>query len=438
MKGDGEASIIPVYPDERMNGERSVEPFYHQGYRLPLPTDARFPGMVWAMRTPLWTAALLAALALAPAGCVTYVSDSDKREGWSYREGSALELDLRASSPVPDPSSGALIVGTWEGDGSFARPPSYSQRHYALEIRSDGPAGAIRRKEIRSLDEVDGLPGAGREFDERRVEMRLRRDAGLLILEGEKEGSHAAGRALLRPDSDFEALGVALAGRPLEPIELAELAFADVQREDLEALRAATHHCEPADLVRMRDRGLPGGYLASLAACAREFTIDDALRLRDAGVSADYIREFADAGYSPSVDELVRLRHNGVGPDFARTLTQEGSPPPEIDELIRLRNSGVSAQFVADLRAAGYRFSTDQVIRLSHSSISAAYARGIREAGYDLDADDLIHLRTSGVSVQYVKDLQEPGYEPLSIKQIIDARNKGLTPEFVKSLRRKS
>jgi hypothetical protein len=372
-------------------------------------------------------------------GCVEYVHDSDRSA--SYREGSALKLLVRAQPPTTDAQSGSLVVGTWEGDGTFARPPSYSQRYYDLEIRADRTIGSsVRRTEVRSLDDVDGLPAADREFDERHVAMRLQRDAGVLVLDGDKEGKHAAGRVLLEKDADFEAVASALAGRPVEPAEMASLAFADVPRADLESLRAAGQRLDPADLVRAHDKGVTGEYLAALAATGRAFTLDDAVRLRDAGVKASFVHEMQQAGLSPGVDDLVRLRANGVSPAFVHGLRGEGdaSAPPSVDEVIRLRNSGVSAQYVTDLRKAGYDLTTDQVVRLSQASVSATYARGVKEAGYNLGVEELIHLRNSGVSVQYMKELQEPGYEPLTVQQIIDARAKGLSAEFVKNLRRRS
>jgi hypothetical protein len=385
------------------------------------------------MRTP---AIAMSVCLIGLSGCVVHVQESGRGEGWAYREGSALELVIRAQSPVTV-DSGATMVGTWSGEGTFAEPPLYSQRYYALEVRGD-PVSGTRRSEVRPLDDVAGLPPAGGEYDERLMALRLTRDAGTLVLEGEKEGKHGEGRVLFEKNADFEALVTALAGRTVEVGELASLAYANVRRADVESLRAANQTATPAELIRLRDRGVSGEYVRELAASGQAFTLDDAGRLRDAGIKPDFVRETREAGLSPSIDELIRLRNNGVNPGFVRALRAPDGSIPALPEIIRLRNSGVSAEYISGLRAAGYDLSTEEMIRLSHSSVSPGYARGVKEAGYDLSVDELIKLRNSGVSVKYITDICEPGYERLPIEQVIEAKNKGLSAEFVRKLRQRS
>lgn len=370
-------------------------------------------------------------------GCIVYVNDASRVEGWSYREGSALELKVRPHEARDAGDGGPPLVGTWTGEGTFARPPAYSQRYYALEVRNDPNSASSRRLEVRSLEDIEGLPEAGKQYDERRVALRLHRDAGTLIFEGEKEGDTASGNVRFARDEAYAANVAALAGRAVETPELASLAFTNVRRDDVEELRAANVTMAPAEIIRMRDNGISGKFMRELNATGRTFNLDEAIKLRSHGVTPEYVKNLRDAGLDASVDQVIRLRNNGVSSKFVKGLAGPDGTLPPLDEIIRLRNSGVSTEYIANLRAAGYNFDTGDVIKLSHASVSSSYAKGIKEAGYDLNADQLIKLRNAGVSSQYVKDLQDPGYTKLSIEQIIEARNRGLSADFVKKLRRR-
>lgn len=370
-------------------------------------------------------------------GCAVTIKDSAEAEGWDYRKGSGLELTVMPGAVRADADGGSPVIGTWTGEGRFAAPPVYSQRYYAMEVRRGFGDGVSRRVEVRSMAELEGLPTEEGEYDERLVTLRLRRDAGTIVFVGEKVGNHAQGNVRFERDEGYATAVAALAGRSVDASELAGLAFVGVKRGEIEDLLGTGRVFSPVEVIRLKDNGVSSGFMRDLAAGGRSMGIDDAITLRRAGVSADYVKELGDAGLEVGVEDTIRLKRNGVRGSFVKGLAADGGELPGLDEIVRLRNSGVSSQYIVDLRAAGYRFTTDEVLRLSNSSISASFATGIREAGYDLGVDDLVRLRNNAVSSQYVKELQEPGYERLSIDQIIEARRKGLSAEFVRALRRK-
>src|SRR5262245_4151806 len=189
------------------------------------------------MRSRAWKVlATLAGVMLS--GCVVYVHDGDRAESWNQHNASTLELVIRPQSATPAPDGGAPIVGTWKGDGTFMEPPVYSQRYYALEVRNDDAGGSSRRTEVRSLDDVEGLPPQGKEYDERGITLRLRRDAGVIVLSGDKNGKHAEGNVRFEKDASYATLATDLARREVDVNELAALAYANVKRADLEDLKA--------------------------------------------------------------------------------------------------------------------------------------------------------------------------------------------------------
>src|SRR5262249_55122585 len=153
-----------------------------------------------------------------------------------------------------------------------------------------------RRVDVRSMDDLAGLPTAAHELDERHVTIRLRRDAGTFIFEGEREGKDATGNVRFERDESFAALGAGLAGREVTPAELTSLAIASVKREDVEELRNAGEPLAPRDLVRLRDQGVSGAYLHELAESGRPFALDDAIKLRNNGVKGEYVKGLHDAG----------------------------------------------------------------------------------------------------------------------------------------------
>jgi len=89
--------------------------------------------------------------------------------------------------------------------------------------------------------------------------------------------------------------------------------------------------------------------------------------------------------------------------------------------------------FLAALVAAGYGdLSVDEIIELKNAGVSPEFLRGMSQSGWGkLAPRDLINLRNHGVTPDYVADLFDTGVTDLSIARVIDLHSQGVRSEFV-------
>ncbi len=112
--------------------------------------------------------------------------------------------------------------------------------------------------------------------------------------------------------------------------------------------------------------------------CEKEFTasldsagyknlgVENLVRLRDHGVDGDYIADMKEMGYAPSnPEELIESRDHGVDPSYIRSLKEARYERLSLQELRRARDHGVTRGFIQRVKARGYgNPSLDEVIRL--------------------------------------------------------------------------
>lgn len=70
------------------------------------------------------------------------------------------------------------------------------------------------------------------------------------------------------------------------------------------------------------------------------------------------------------------------------------------------------------------------------SSTGGSFLKALADAGYnDLSVDEIIDLKNNGVSAAYLAGMNQAGWGRLTTRQLIDLRNQGVTPEYLKSMK---
>jgi|GEM_PF-3182395 len=114
-------------------------------------------------------------------------------------------------------------------------------------------------------------------------------------------------------------------------------------------------------------------------------------------------------------------------------------PPPaplqqERQEQIANGTAPASAKtsFLAALVAAGYgNLSVDEIIDLKNHGVSGEFLNAMNQAGWGkLTPRQLIELRNHGVSASYLQQMRQAGLKDLSLEQVIQLRNHGVQPQF--------
>ncbi len=154
------------------------------------------------------------------------------------------------------------------------------------------------------------------------------------------------------------------------------------------------------DLIRLRDHGVDGPFVAAMnAAAKRRLSPDELIALRDHGVDLRLVDAMRRSGYPiSSVSTLIELADHGVNPEFVSVMAGLlGRIAP--DDLIKLRDHGVDQQFVAAmLRAQVSGLSVDQLVRLRDHGVDAEFVARVR--GYfsrPPTVEELIKMKDNGL-----------------------------------------
>lgn len=210
------------------------------------------------------------------------------------------------------------------------------------------------------------------------------------------------------------------------------LASSDQPRDFVDELAAAGYRGLSVDqLIRLRDHGVDGTYLAGLRAAGYAgLSVEDVIRLRDHGVDPSYIGAMKRAGYGGlSAEDLIRLRDHGVDAETARALTASEHRRLTPEELITLRDHGVDSSYANAMAALGIAVPTDQMVKLRDHGVDPGFIESMRRSGYSgLSADQLIELRDHGVDANYVEHIRRffsDGHKP-TVGELVRLRDSGI------------
>ncbi|HEX9382712.1 MAG TPA: hypothetical protein VF908_04880, partial [Gemmatimonadaceae bacterium] len=98
-------------------------------------------------------------------------------------------------------------------------------------------------------------------------------------------------------------------------------------------------------------------------------------------------------------------------------------------------NGGVA--FIGGLTDAGYRnLSLDDLQELRDHGVTPDFIASLRRFGFtDLTTGQLLEARDHGVTESFVEDFRDLGYTNLSLRDFVRMRDHGVTPEFARQQR---
>jgi beta-lactamase regulating signal transducer with metallopeptidase domain len=100
------------------------------------------------------------------------------------------------------------------------------------------------------------------------------------------------------------------------------------------------------------------------------------------------------------------------------------------------RASATGGSFLAALVATGYgNLSVDEIIEIRNSGVSPEFLRSVSDSGLKPSAKELIELARSGVSGQYLRALRDGGFKNLSVQDIVEAARSGVGPDLIRALK---
>lgn len=124
-----------------------------------------------------------------------------------------------------------------------------------------------------------------------------------------------------------------------------------------------------------------------------------------------------------------------MAPAFAAAPVQPPPPPPPPPPA-NIVGSGSSGSFLKALAEAGFNdLSVEEIIDLKNNGITAGYLAGINQAGWGrLTVRQAIDLRNQGVTPEYLKSMKDAGFNNLTLRDTMDLRVHGVQPQSVREI----
>lgn len=143
----------------------------------------------------------------------------------------------------------------------------------------------------------------------------------------------------------------------------------------------------------------------------------------------------ADYDEGPAESEASRTLPQAETEDEDAQANQSPAPSPRPSPEPAGR-SGDRPDFIDALAAAGYtNLSVDQLIEMEQHGVTPGFIKSLQDLGYQLPPIDLlIRVRDHGVGANFIKGLSAVGYGRLSFDDLIMAKDHGVCLDFIKGL----
>src|SRR5437667_3922826 len=235
------------------------------------------------------------------------------------------------------PSGGQWLIEPSERSGIVRLTIRYGERRYSDNWNSQDDV---------PVSQLVGLSAADMRGSGVTVHFKIVRSAGTLDCEGWFDDGKGSGHFTYQANSDFaaELAKRGINGPPPTAWEQFQMTMADVGLELVDELaRQKYERPTAAELVRVRDHGIDGDYIADMKEMGyAPSDPEELVESRDHGVDPSYIRSLKEAGYERlSLQELRRARDHGVTRGFIQRVKARGYGNPSLDEVIRLRDRGL-------------------------------------------------------------------------------------------------
>lgn len=120
-----------------------------------------------------------------------------------------------------------------------------------------------------------------------------------------------------------------------------------------------------------------------------------------------------------------------VAPVITQTpVLNETTPAPAAQEKEE------SGSYIDQLAALGYtNLSVDQLIEMHDHGVSPRLIRELKSYGYtNLSVEQLVRFADHGVSASFIKGLSDLGFKKVSPDELVRARDHGVTPDFIEGI----
>jgi beta-lactamase regulating signal transducer with metallopeptidase domain len=135
--------------------------------------------------------------------------------------------------------------------------------------------------------------------------------------------------------------------------------------------------------------------------------------------------------YGPQYPGLVNIRQQIAMLENQVRVAAASTPQPG-----PASSAARGGSFLAALVDAGYdNLSVDEIINLKNAGVTAQFLTGISQAGWGrLSIQEIIELSNNGVNPEYIRKMKDAGIRDLTLKDVREMANSGVRPETIEEI----
>jgi hypothetical protein len=86
----------------------------------------------------------------------------------------------------------------------------------------------------------------------------------------------------------------------------------------------------------------------------------------------------------------------------------------------------VTPEYVRDIKALGFKPSTNELIAMSVQGVSPEYIKALQSAGFKFGINDIISAKVQDVTPEFIERAQKHGFKDLTLQKLIQLRQLGV------------
>lgn len=276
---------------------------------------------------------------------------------------------------------------------------------------------------------------------EGKTNFKIKRDAGILNLEGDFKDDYGFGKFTFEPDLTFVAL---LKNNDIENVDddmLFQLFISNTTASFVNVLKKNGNQVNGKDLLAA---AIHIGHEQRLQELNKIFELtEDPFRYQDAlnmaihGVSLEYsklIKSLSPTGLS--IKRLIDCKIHGVDERYVEDLAAFNFEDLSLKDMIDLKIHNVDIKEMKKLENNGFgKMSVKEMVNLKIHGVNKGFVDAMKNLGYDkLTTKELKDFAIHGVDKYHIEGMKNAGFTQLTPKELIKSKIHDLNPIFVKEM----
>jgi hypothetical protein len=260
------------------------------------------------------------------------------------------------------------------------------------------------------LSELPALPR------DSKGEFSIKREAGVMLLNGRFDGNQGYGHYKFTPDEAYKA-------------HMLKEGIAKIEEQDLFAFFMV--NVTKTYVTMLKANGFT------------DLTRNEIIPLAALKIDEPYIRFWKENGFKPTTHDLIAAKSLNIDKGYVSDIRQAGYRDLSINQLISFKSQGIDGKYINGLRKANIKDvgndgennlpSPNNIAAFKSLRIDSAYISSLAAVGYtDVSYNSLTAMKSLNITPEYIKGLADAGYRNIPANTLLSFKSQDITPAFIK------